>query len=83
MDAEAGMRHATDQEIYEKIWSAIAERQTAVYPQASPGGWHLLGLCPRRLFDVQREPPCPLVLGDRVRFVAVDEQSFRAEGGPL
>ncbi|WP_172143968.1 MULTISPECIES: 5-oxoprolinase subunit PxpB [Pseudomonas] len=62
---------------------AIVERQTAVYPQASPGGWHLLGLCPRRLFDVQREPPCPLVVGDRVRFVAVDEQSFRAEGGPL
>lgn len=27
MDAEAGKRHATDQEIYEKIWNAIAERQ--------------------------------------------------------
>nr|WMC98375.1 GntR family transcriptional regulator [Aminobacter aminovorans] len=27
MDADARMRHATDQEIYEKIWSAIAERQ--------------------------------------------------------
>ena len=30
---------------------AIAERQTAVYPQASPGGWHLLGRCPLSLFD--------------------------------
>ncbi|MBE1202858.1 GntR family transcriptional regulator [Aminobacter carboxidus] len=27
MDIEAGNRHATDQEIYEKIWNAIAERQ--------------------------------------------------------
>lgn len=62
---------------------AIAERQTAIYPQASPGGWHLLGLCPWRLFDVAREPPCPLALGDRVRFVAIDERTFRAEGGPL
>jgi 5-oxoprolinase (ATP-hydrolysing) subunit B len=62
---------------------AIAERLTAVYPQASPGGWHLLGLCPWRLFDAAREPPCPLSLGDRVRFVAVDEQTFRAEGGSL
>lgn len=62
---------------------AIAERQTAVYPQASPGGWHLLGLCPWRLFDAGREPPCPLALGDRVRFVAIGEQTFRAEGGPL
>ena len=62
---------------------AIAERQTAVYPQRSPGGWHLLGLCPWRLFDVDREPPCPLALGDRVRFLAIDEQAFRAAGGPL
>lgn len=58
---------------------AIAERQTAVYPQASPGGWHLLGLCPWRLFDAGRAPPCPVALGDRVRFVAVDEERYRAE----
>jgi len=60
---------------------AIAERQTAVYPQASPGGWHLLGRCPQRLFDPRAEPPCPLAVGDRVRFLAVDEATFRAEGG--
>ncbi|MDH4561544.1 5-oxoprolinase subunit PxpB [Pseudomonas sp. BN411] len=60
---------------------AIAERQTAIYPQASPGGWHLLGLCPWRLFDAHREPPCPLELGDRVRFFAIDEARYRVEGG--
>lgn len=60
---------------------AIAERQTAVYPQASPGGWHLIGRCPRRLFDAAAEQPCPLVVGDRVRFFAIDEATFRAEGG--
>ncbi len=60
---------------------AIAERQTAIYPQASPGGWHLLGISPLTLFDAQREPPCPLVLGDRVRFFAIDEARYRAEGG--
>jgi len=60
---------------------AIAERQTAVYPQASPGGWHLLGRCPRRLFDARTEPPCPLAVGDRVRFFAIDAARFRAEGG--
>lgn len=60
---------------------AIAERQTAVYPQASPGGWHLIGRCPRRLFDAAAEPPCPLAVGDRVRFFAIDEATFRAEGG--
>lgn len=58
---------------------AIAERQTAVYPQASPGGWHLLGLCPWPLFEAGRTPPSPLALGDRVRFVPVDEARYRAE----
>lgn len=58
---------------------AIAERQTAIYPQASPGGWHLLGLCPWKLFDVRRTPPCPLALGDRVRFVPIDEAHYRRE----
>ncbi|WP_271409166.1 5-oxoprolinase subunit PxpB [Pseudomonas sp. Q1-7] len=60
---------------------AIAEQQTAIYPQASPGGWHLLGRCPWRLFDARREPPCPLALGDRVRFLAIDEDRYRSEGG--
>ncbi len=58
---------------------AIAERQTAIYPQASPGGWHLIGLCPWRLFDPARTPPCPLALGDRVRFRPVDETTYRRE----
>ncbi|MCP8463802.1 5-oxoprolinase subunit PxpB [Pseudomonas sp. ZM23] len=60
---------------------AIAERQTAIYPQASPGGWHLLGRTAQRLFDPRREPPCPLAVGDRVRFVPVDEVAYRAAGG--
>ncbi|MFR0692589.1 5-oxoprolinase subunit PxpB [Enterobacterales bacterium AE_CKDN230030158-1A_HGKHYDSX7] len=60
---------------------AIAERQTAVYPQASPGGWHLLGRTAQRLFDPQREPPCPLAVGDCVRFVPIDEATYRLAGG--
>lgn len=60
---------------------AIAERQCAVYPHASPGGWHLLGLTPARLFDPQRQPPCPLAVGDRVRFLPVDEAAYRHAGG--
>ncbi|MBX9756875.1 MAG: 5-oxoprolinase subunit PxpB [Pseudomonadaceae bacterium] len=60
---------------------AIAERQTAIYPQASPGGWHLLGRCPWPLFDLQASPPCRLAVGDRVRFVPVDQRTYLAEGG--
>lgn len=56
---------------------AIAERQTAIYPQASPGGWHLLGLTPVQLFDPRQEPPCPFVVGDRVHFLPIGEAAFR------
>ena len=60
---------------------AIAERQTAIYPQSSPGGWHLIGRCPWSLFDAAQTPPCPLALGDRVRFRSISEREFIREGG--
>lgn len=60
---------------------AIAERQTAIYPHRSPGGWHLIGCCPWPLFDVRQTPPCPLALGDRVRFRPINERDFIHEGG--
>lgn len=47
---------------------AIAGAQTAVYPLATPGGWHLLGRTALRLFDPKRRPPTLLAPGDRVRF---------------
>ncbi len=47
---------------------AIAERQTAVYPASTPGGWHLLGRTDARLWDIERDPPAILRPGDRVRF---------------
>lgn len=48
---------------------AIAGRQTAVYPLATPGGWHLLGRTDATLLDLARTPPTALLPGDRVRFV--------------
>jgi KipI family sensor histidine kinase inhibitor len=51
---------------------AIAGAQTAVYPLATPGGWHLLGRTDAAAWDVARDPPALLAVGDRVRFVAVD-----------
>ena len=48
---------------------AIAGDQTGIYPQPSPGGWHLLGRTTEVLFDEQSDPPSRLQPGDRVRFV--------------
>jgi KipI family sensor histidine kinase inhibitor len=47
---------------------AIAGRQTAVYPAATPGGWHLIGRTDLRLWDIDIDPPAVLRPGDRVRF---------------
>jgi allophanate hydrolase subunit 1 len=48
---------------------AIAARQTAVYPVATPGGWHLIGRTAERLWDPTADPPARLAPGDRVRFL--------------
>lgn len=50
---------------------AIAGWQTGIYPQASPGGWHLIGHTDTRLFDPSQRPPATLQPGMRVRFVKV------------
>ena len=62
---------------------AIADRQTAVYPAVSPGGWNLIGRCPVRMFDPTARPTMPVAVGDRVRFEAVGRDRFLALGGEL
>src|SRR3972149_6878610 len=47
---------------------AIADRLTGIYPQETPGGWHLIGWTPLRLFDPATDPPALCEPGDRVRF---------------
>jgi len=49
---------------------AVADRYAAVYPQASPGGWNLLGRTDVAVWDAARQPPAMFVPGVRVRFVA-------------
>ena len=62
---------------------AIADRQTAVYPAVSPGGWNLIGRCPVHMFDPDADPTMPVSVGDRVRFEPVDRGRFLDLGGEL
>ena len=62
---------------------AIADRQTAVYPCQSPGGWNLIGLCPETMFDMAKTPPTPIKVGDRVRFQQVTRREYMALGGEI
>ncbi|MEO8575641.1 MAG: 5-oxoprolinase subunit PxpB [Gemmatimonadales bacterium] len=50
---------------------AIADRQTGIYPAATPGGWHLIGTTAEKMFDPSKDPPSLLEVGDRVRFEPV------------
>lgn len=58
---------------------AVAGGQAGIYPQASPGGWHVLGRTAERLFDPAVVPPALLQCGDRVRFVPTDAWEPAAE----
>ena len=49
---------------------AIASEFTAVYPSASPGGWHLLGSTDAVMWAESRPLPALLPPGTEVRFVA-------------
>jgi len=55
---------------------AIATHYTAIYPQATAGGWHIIGRTPVPLFDPNREQPALLAPGDKVRFLAVSASEF-------
>lgn len=54
----------------------IGGRQTGIYPQASPGGWNIIGNSPVRLFDVSNPQGCPVNVGDKVQFYAVNRYEY-------
>ena len=62
---------------------AIADRQTAIYPAVSPGGWNLIGQCPVRMFNPDSDPIMPVSVGDRVRFEPIDRKRYLELGGEL
>ncbi len=62
---------------------ALAGRQSAVYPIATPGGWNLIGRTPMVMFDRSRPELCPVTTGDQVRFVPISREEFLARGGRL
>tara|TARA_R110000822_G_scaffold159476_24_gene299515 strand:- start:42621 stop:43298 length:678 start_codon:yes stop_codon:yes gene_type:complete len=79
----AAPRLATPRQQVPRGAVGIADRQTAIYPAASPGGWNLIGLCPQLMFDPNNDPSMPVQVGDRVRFRGIDRQTFLDLGGEL
>jgi inhibitor of KinA len=63
---------------------AIASKMTGIYPAASPGGWHLIGMTSIQLFNPSLPLPSLLSPGDEVRFepVALSEHQRLSELPP-
>ncbi|SFZ94401.1 inhibitor of KinA [Flaviramulus basaltis] len=61
----------------EKGTVAIGGGQTGVYPNASPGGWNVIGNSPINFFDVSKEQPCFAKAGDRIQFYSIDLKEYQ------
>ena len=54
----------------------IAENQTGIYPNVSPGGWNIIGNSPIVFFDPLNNPPCFAFSGDTVEFYSINEKEY-------
>ncbi|ENM5778297.1 5-oxoprolinase subunit PxpB [Vibrio mimicus] len=76
-------RRATPRLILPKGSVGIAENQTAIYPNASPGGWNIIGNCPVNLFNPNQTPMSPWQIGSQVRFRSIEREEFVQLGGVI
>ena len=76
-------RLSSPRKIIPKGSLAIADTQTAVYPQNSPGGWNIIGKTAMELFDKKLDTLSPLSVGNKVKFNPISKEEFLKQGGIL
>ncbi|MDU0356034.1 5-oxoprolinase subunit PxpB [Paraglaciecola aquimarina] len=54
----------------------IGGSQTGIYPQNSPGGWHIIGRTPISLFDIEKPYPCVARPLDTLVFAPISATEF-------
>lgn len=55
---------------------AIAMTMSVIYSQESPGGWHLVGRTPIRIFNLAWPEPALLSAGDRINFSRISRNEY-------
>lgn len=55
----------------------IALNQTCIYPQDSPGGWHIIGVSPLNFFDLKSKNPCFVKPGDKIQFIEISSKKYQ------
>ncbi|MCF6172276.1 MAG: 5-oxoprolinase subunit PxpB [Campylobacteraceae bacterium] len=61
----------------------IADKQSAIYPVSSPGGWNIVGRTYLDMFDKNLDGFSYLSVGDRVKFKPVNRSEFIKNGGVI
>lgn len=74
-------RLETPRKLIPKGSLAIANTQTAIYPQDSPGGWNIIGRTTMELFDKKLDTLSPLSVGFKVKFNPITKKEFLYNGG--
>ncbi|MEO0526653.1 MAG: 5-oxoprolinase subunit PxpB [Bacteroidota bacterium] len=54
----------------------LAGKQTGIYPQESPGGWNIIGNCPIPIFNMNKEEPCFVSVGDKIQFYPISRAAY-------
>jgi len=54
----------------------IGGRQTCIRPMESPTGLRIIGRTPLKLFNPDKEPPVPFLLGDYLKFTPISEGEY-------
>ncbi|MBC3846176.1 5-oxoprolinase subunit PxpB [Winogradskyella echinorum] len=57
---------------------AIGGKQTGIYPQDSPGGWHVIGNSPIDLFNSNNKTPCFIKAGDKIQFKPISISDYNS-----
>lgn len=76
-------RKKTPREIVPTGSVGIADQQTAIYPDQSPGGWQIIGRTPIKLFDITQANLSKFEMGAKVKFEAIDREAFLNMGGKI
>lgn len=85
-EVDERIAHARHAEPRRKVMAGsvgIADSQTAVYPQDSPGGWQIIGNCPVNLFDLEADPVTPFKVGCNVKLEPISLDEYLQKGGEL
>ena len=54
----------------------IGGSQTGIYPQDSPGGWHIIGNSPINFFNTEKTKPCFASPGDKLKFESISTEEY-------